>query len=164
MKRAAPFFWLFIAIVVQASLLKYFSLFGASLNLVLIFLLLSVFEKSRYQRIIFGAFFSGWLLGGLSGLPFGSVAIAMMIAILLLDWLLLLLPHDSFIYFLILVICGTLIYNGVLIFVLSVMKFVGLSVFSPGVSLALAAGVALEIIFNLLGASIIYLSRKWIIL
>lgn len=164
MNRVTPFFILFFAVAIQASLFKHFSFLGASCNLTLILLLLSVFEKSRHQRIMFGAFFFGLLSGGLSGLPFGSVALAMIASVFLFDQLLSLLPHSSLIHFFILVVIGTLIYNFVLALILSAMKLIGLSGFSSGLSWALAMGVAVEIVFNLAGALIIYPLRKWIIL
>lgn len=164
MKRSLPFFWLFLAVVVQGSLLKQLGFHGAFLNLTLVILLLSVFEKSQYRRIILGAFFSGWLLGGLSGLPFGSLALVMIISALLFDRFLFLLPRDSFAHFIILVAGGTLIYNGVLIFVLSAMRLAGLAEYSLTLSLAWAGGVALEVVYNLIGAATLYPLRKWIIL
>lgn len=164
MKRVAPFFILFLAVIVQASLFKYLNFLGASFNVVLILLLLSVFEKSRYQKIMFGALFSGLLLGGLSGLPFGFVALAMAVSVFLFDQFLFLLPHDSLIHFLILVVTGTLIYNFVLALILPVMKLIGLSGFSLNLSWVLIMGVAVEIVFNLAGALALYSSRKWIIL
>lgn len=164
MKRVMPFIWLFIAAIIQASLFWRFGFLGVPLNLTLIILLLSVFEKVRYQRIVLGSFFSGLFLEGLSGLPFGSMVLIMVISALLFDRLLFLLPRDSFMHFLILIICGTLIYNLVLISVLSVMKLVGLSGFSPDISLVLAVGISMEMIFNLFGAVALYPLRKWIIL
>ena len=161
MKSIAPFAILFLAAVLQATFFKYIGIAGIFLNFVLVLLLYSVFYGKRYKMTMFAAFFSGLLLDGLSGLPFGYLTFAVMAVVFSARTLLSFVLGDSFWRFVFFVALGTLLYDIILVLVLfAARKMIIASVDFPAFGSALAIELALGIVATFL----FYPMRKWIIL
>ena len=110
---------------------------------------------------MFAAFLAGFLLDGLSGLPFGYLIFAVVASVFLAQALLSLVLGDSFWRFVFFIALGTALYDAVLIITL----FLTRKITVVGVDFsALGFALAIELVLNIIAAFIFYPLRKWIIL
>ena len=161
MKSMAPFAILFLAAILQATLFKYIGSAAVFLNFVLVLLLYSVFYGKRYKITMFAAFLAGFLLDGLSGLPFGYLTFAVPAVVFLARAILSLVLGDSFWRFVFFVALGTALYDVVLLITL----FLARKITVAGMDFsAFGSALAIELALNIIAALMLYPLRKWIIL
>ena len=161
MKSIVPFAILFFAVILQATLFKYIGSAGVFLNFVLVLLLYSVFYGKRFKMTMFAAFLAGFLLDGLSGLPFGYLTFAVPAVVFLARAILSLVLGDSFWRFVFFVALGTALYDVVLLITL----FLARKITVAGMDFsAFGSALAIELALNIIAALMLYPLRKWIIL
>ena len=109
-KIALPAIFLTAALV-QATVVQRWETTETRLNLVLSLLIILVFVRSNTKHLASIVLFSGILMDILSGLPFGALTLSLLLTALLLDIIVLFLPHRNVLHLIIFAIMGTIAYQ-----------------------------------------------------
>jgi len=155
------FLFLFFAIIVQSAFLEYASVWGASVNIVVVLIALLGFSSGNYRNMIVPVFCAGIVLDVMGGLPFGIVLLTLLTAVIVLDMSAAFIPHQGIHHFIIFAVVATISYDISMIALLRLAGVAGLSDTLPVFPISLF-GITLEIVFQSIAALFVYPLRAWI--
>lgn len=148
---------LFLAILLQTTLLTHLSIFGVLPNLILIIIIL-ISLTNNWQKSLVSALFGGLLLDLFSGWPLGPFSLSSAIISLILNFAkFYLFTRINFLVILVAIISGTIFYDLLVIFLIKFMSLIGLSYISLKYNLLYL--MPIEIIYNLISVMVFYLLR-----
>ncbi|MBI1755423.1 rod shape-determining protein MreD, partial [Candidatus Azambacteria bacterium] len=147
------FFALFAAAVLQATLFASLEFYGASLDVVLVLLVLWFFFHGRWMELIMPALVGGVLLDALSGAPFGVFSLGLAATMAFLGFCALLFPRENAAHLIVFVALAT-VWFSLMVFIL--LKVTG----SFEVQITLL-GAAVAVAYKIAGSVLLYSLRKW---
>lgn len=153
--RAAIFFVVGIAALLQVTAAQQMQAYGISFNFVLAAIVVYGFFGGDYRRAAYAACAAGLFLDTYSGAPFGTITAGLLAAVVASAMLARVSPREHFLHFLLYAAVGTLSFYGI---VLITMKVVNFSFIIPWVG-ASEVGA-----YTILGMALIYGIYQWSIL
>jgi len=153
---------LFLAILLQTTLLTHLSIFGVLPNLVLIIIIL-VSLTNNWQKSLISALVGGLLLDLFSGLPLGTFSLSLVIISFIFNFAkFYLFTRINFLVILTAIITGTIFYELLVISLTKFMSLVSLSHIYLKYNLLYLMPV--EIIYNLISVIVFYLVWRSVII
>lgn len=139
---------LFVALIAQATILPYFTLYGASLNAVLVCLVWWGYSEGGWRRLFISALVVGAALDALSGAQFGVISLSLAAAVALSGSLALFVPRENAFHLALFVVLATVWFLLVSFAIVHVR-----ALFATEFSFVLLAA---SVIYNIAGAFILY--------